>query len=188
MQARTEELLRHLEQHRATLRAAVEGVPEDRRGESPEPGRWSVAEVLEHLTMIERAVTQIFAARAAEGERHDPDAEPGSVVDTIDMAFLLDRSRKIETPESRRPTGRLEARAAWAELESARRGLVEAIVGAEDRALDRVMHNHPLVGPLNLYQWVVFVGGHEARHAAQIVEIGESLAGRAPESTSAPRS
>lgn len=176
MNPRTEELLRHLAEHRATLRAAVDAVPEDRREERPEPGRWSVAEVLEHLAGIEKGVTWIFTTRAAEAQGRGPGAETAPVVGTVDMAFLLDRSRKIETPESRRPTGELSAAEAWAELEAARRGLEEAIVRTEGLALDDVMHTHPLVGPLNLYQWVVFVGGHEARHAAQVVEIAEALA------------
>jgi hypothetical protein len=34
---------------------------------------------------------------------------------------------------------------------------------------------HPAWGPLNLYQWLAFVGAHEARHLAQISALKETL-------------
>jgi hypothetical protein len=45
-------------------------------------------------------------------------------------------------------------------------------------ALGGVLATHPRLGSLNVYQWVLFVGGHETRHAAQIREIGEALRAR----------
>jgi hypothetical protein len=37
------------------------------------------------------------------------------------------------------------------------------------------VYPHPLVGMLNLYQWILFVGQHEGRHSEQIRDIGRSL-------------
>jgi hypothetical protein len=34
---------------------------------------------------------------------------------------------------------------------------------------------------LDLYQWILFVGQHEARHAGQVAEIGRALARKAGE-------
>ena len=34
---------------------------------------------------------------------------------------------------------------------------------------------HPVFGALDMYQWLLFVGAHEGRHADQIREIGEAL-------------
>ena len=34
------------------------------------------------------------------------------------------------------------------------------------------MHPHGALGPLTFFLWAAFVGAHEARHAAQIQEIG----------------
>jgi hypothetical protein len=45
-------------------------------------------------------------------------------------------------------------------------------------ALGDITVPHPVLGPLNLYQWVLFVGGHESRHAIQIREIAQALSGR----------
>jgi hypothetical protein len=35
---------------------------------------------------------------------------------------------------------------------------------------------HPVLGPIDLYQWILFVAVHEARHTAQIREIAAALA------------
>jgi hypothetical protein len=32
-----------------------------------------------------------------------------------------------------------------------------------------------VLGPINLYQWMLFVGSHEMRHTAQVIEIAEQL-------------
>jgi len=44
--------------------------------------------------------------------------------------------------------------------------------------LEDVARDHPVGMSLTLYQWLAFVGYHELRHAAQIREIHDALAGR----------
>jgi hypothetical protein len=39
-------------------------------------------------------------------------------------------------------------------------------------AIAGIVFPHRLLGPLNLYQWVIFMGAHELRHAQQIREAG----------------
>jgi hypothetical protein len=63
-----------LNQARAGLRAAVDAVPASIRGRRPEPERWSVAEVLEHLSLVEglftKRVTDAIAAAGTIGPEH----------------------------------------------------------------------------------------------------------------------
>jgi hypothetical protein len=35
-----------------------------------------------------------------------------------------------------------------------------------------------VLGVIDAYQWFIFVGSHEARHASQIREIGAALTGQ----------
>jgi uncharacterized damage-inducible protein DinB len=58
MHPRTEEVLNYLEERRADLRAAVDSVPVEMRNKQPGADRWSVAQVLDHLTIIDRRVTK----------------------------------------------------------------------------------------------------------------------------------
>jgi hypothetical protein len=103
MHPRTRELLAQLDTERAALRDAVHQVPAPLREQRSSPDSSSVAEVLEHLALIENRVLQ--------------------------------------------PLGELTQK-------------------------------HPVLGTLNLYQWVLFVAAHEARHTAQIREIVQAVAER----------
>src|SRR5262245_21122943 len=75
MHPRTAELLRYLDHQREALRAAVERVPAGQREKSPEPGRWSVAEILEHLSRVEASITRLFTVRLAEARERGLGAE-----------------------------------------------------------------------------------------------------------------
>jgi hypothetical protein len=171
---RIEELLDYLDTQREALRSAVDAVPSEKRGEPPAPGRWSVNGVLEHLAIVETRLTGLFntrvaAARAAGiGDDLDtspilPSFGPGSLV--------LDRSKRILASEQVYPTSDLSSDAAWAAVETSRRALQVALRNANGLALGEIVHPHPVFGPLHLYHWVAFIGGHEARHTAQIREI-----------------
>jgi hypothetical protein len=157
---------------RAALRAAVEGVPEALRSQKPAPGRWSVAEVLEHLSIVEaRSVAMLGPLIESAPAIGSPDA-----VTPLDRARLLDRSRKLSAPDAIQPTGTVTADAAWTALERSRVQLLEILETAEGRDLTRIGRPHPAFGTLDGYQWLAAVGGHEERHAAQILEIAGMLA------------
>ena len=177
MHPRTEELLRHLDTQHDRLRAAVDSVPRTKREVKPSPDRWSVAEVLEHLSIVETRIERVFSKRLAEARVAGLGAERNAapVVGTIDMDRVLDRTRRITAAETALPTGKLDADAAWAAVEQARNTLCNAVRDADGLALGDVIHPHPVLGPINLYQWIAFVGGHEARHAAQVLELREML-------------
>jgi uncharacterized damage-inducible protein DinB len=178
MHPRIAELLRYLDAQREELRAAVARVPPEQRERSPAPGRWSVAEILEHLSIVEASITRLFTVRLAEARERGlgPETETTPVLSTFDLAKLADRSYQVTASEAARPQGKLDAAAAWAALEDARQAFREAVLSGDGLALAGVVHPrpHPVFGILNLYQWVAFVGGHEARHAAQILEIASS--------------
>ena len=179
MHPRTEELLRHLDTQHERLRAAVDSIPRPRRDVKPSPDRWSVAEVLEHLSIVETRIERVFSKRLAEARVAGlgPERASSPVVGTIDMDRVLDRTRRITATEAALPTGKLDAGAAWAAAERARDTLCNAVRDADGLALSDVIHPHPVLGPINLYQWIAFVGGHEARHAAQVIELKELLEG-----------
>lgn len=177
MHPRTAEVLAHLDEHRAALEAAFADVPVSLREQRPAPDRWSVAEVLDHLLVIESRIVklltqQIDAARAA-GLGPDPETTP--VVPTINMRRMLDRSRPITASESGQPRAGCSAQASWKMLVEQRETLRDLVRSADGLALGEIVVPHPALGPINLYQWLVFVGGHEARHTAQIREVVAAL-------------
>ena len=49
------------------------------------------------------------------------------------------------------------------------------MVETDGLELSAVTLPHPIFGPLTFYQWIVFLAGHEGRHALQIREVGRVL-------------
>ena len=177
MHPRLAELVEYAEAQRRRLVAAVEAVPEERRSRRPEPDCWSVAEVLEHLHRVERGISRV-AAQGIERARSQglgPEQSTGSLLSSLD-AFQLDRRvSRIPAPGPVTPRGELSAAQALAALGQSREALLSALAAGDGLALCEITHTHPLLGALDLYQWVLFVGQHEARHAEQIREIGARL-------------
>lgn len=160
---------------RRTLRAAVDRVPASLWTVKPAPDRWSVAEVLEHLSIVERGALMRVRALIQEA----PAVDVTTTVTAIDRGFLENRTRRLMAPDRIQPTGTVSVEAALAALDSSREELMVALDGAEACDLSKVTQPHPVLGPLDGYQWIAIIGGHEMRHALQIDEIGAALLGHA---------
>jgi len=173
---RLQELFAYLQIRRNALREAVDAVSEPQRNQPPEPGRWSVADVLEHLALVEGRFTTTLANRLAEaraaGLAEERDSRP--IVGTFDQAGVLDRTNKREAPDVVRPRG-LDWQSAWSRLEETRRSFLDVYLSADGLALADVAFVHPRLGSLNLYQWGVWMGAHEGRHVEQVREIAATL-------------
>ena len=61
-------------------------------------------------------------------------------------------------------------------MPNARYALREVVMSVDGLSLDTFSLAHPVLGPINGYQWFLFIGSHEARHAAQITEIAGEIA------------
>ena len=180
MHPRTENILTHLEGTRATLHAAVDAVPSSLRETRPGPDRWSVAEVLEHLSRVEEQITRLLAAKLAEARTTGalgPEEETSRVTGPIDGGLLLDRRRRITASERVLPIGEMDSATALAGLARTRASVRDLIISHDGLSLGVVSFPHPVLGVIDGYQWFAFIGTHEARHAAQIREIGTTLTG-----------
>jgi uncharacterized damage-inducible protein DinB len=169
---RTREVFDYLVTARVHLEDAVRAVPPGARDARPAPDRWSVAEILEHLTQANESIARLVDKRVAAGRDAGlgPDPESTSILWTLDVARVLDRRQRMEAPSRIHPTGTLSALAAWDGLGRADEALRNAVTAADGLALGTIAYPHQFLGPLNLYQWVAFAAAHEFRHAAQIRE------------------
>jgi hypothetical protein len=171
MHPRTYELMDYVAAQRVVLRAAFDAVPEEARHRPPAPGEWSPVGIVEHLAIVNARIAVLITKRVAEAREAGlgPETSAESVLATIDVDRVAARVTRAAAPEVLHPTG-VDADAAWAALERATVAFREAVAAADGLALSNVIHPHPLLGPLSLYEWIAFVGAHEARHAAQIRE------------------
>jgi hypothetical protein len=147
---------------------------------SPSPDSWSVAQVVEHLAVVERRVTALFRRTIADGRiaAVGQETETSSQLEALNPNQFADRTQKLVGPAAVSPTGTVDVDTAWAALQSARNDFRAAVADADGLALGQLTAPHPFFGALSLYQWIGFIGGHDARHARQILEIGASLAQR----------
>ena len=177
MHPRSEEVLNYLDAQRSELRAAIDSVPAEARNKQPGDNQWSVAQVLDHLTIVDKRVAAGVGKWIADARATGlgQETETTSVAATIPNEKIVDRSRKVQAPEEIRPRTDVDAETAWSELEQARAKLRAAFLTGDGLALEQVVQPHPVLGPINIYQWMLFCASHEARHTLQIREIAQQL-------------
>ncbi len=180
MHPRIHELVDFLERQRAAVLASAQSLPRGRWSTRPEVERWSVGEVAAHLHRVERGVARLVAMRVAEARAagHAEESESSSVLGSLDAWMIPERSQRLVAPARVTPTDVPDAEGVLAQLAESRVEMRQAIAAADGLALGSIHHEHPVLGPIDLYQWILFVGQHEARHRAQIDEVVRQLADR----------
>ena len=176
MHPRMQELRAHLETGRRALLDAVAAVPAPDQQRQPAPGRWSVAEVVEHLWRVERGVAALLRREFDRvRDRLPRETATTSVLAAMNGAAMLDRQRKLQAPPPVVPPDGLDVATGLARLRESRQALLDVVTAADGFAVGAIHAPHPLFGDHDFYQWLAFVGFHEARHAAQVREIGAQL-------------
>jgi hypothetical protein len=87
-----------------------------------------------------------------------------------------DRTQAIEAPERVVPQGEMSAGAARVALQATRGVLLDQLHAGDGLAYSGVLHPHPFLGVLDLYEWVYFLGAHERRHADQVRALAGQFA------------
>jgi hypothetical protein len=170
MHPRIKELLDYIENQMASLRVAYESVPTDRRAVRVVPDRWSPAEIIHHLAIVERRLAQRLAALIEQARALPPETETTSALTSQSTTNVLDRTTRIVTSQALEPRDTDPARA-WDEFVDAHQEVVRVIRTGDGLALGDVSAPHPALGPFTGYEWMAFIGSHAARHADQIREM-----------------
>ncbi|MFJ7829808.1 DinB family protein [Peribacillus sp. NPDC097284] len=153
---------------REELLQAVNGLSDEQVNAHPEDGRWSIIQVLEHLFLMERAVTKGIADTLASDESNRVDDKP--------IQYTLNRDVKVDAPPFVIPSEKFQTLAeVKAKLASSRKALEKVISQVKENDLEEKSFPHPLFKDLSLKQWIPFVGLHEKRHLLQIEELKAKL-------------
>lgn len=177
MHARLAETLDYVEDKRRELLRSFEGVPGDRLTRPGPAGGWSVAEILEHLRMVESGIARLIAKRAGRAREDGLGEEKSteSVLPSFDQHRARLDAMKMESPATVQPRADVDLKEALDGLETSRESLRAAVAGADGLSLGEIKHTHPLLGELDLYQWLIFLGQHEVRHKKQIERTLNSI-------------
>jgi hypothetical protein len=172
------EIYEHIDRTRARLVAAVENLSGEQHAFRTAPDRWSVAELVEHLSIVEGNVVGLLQKLLGKSEEAGAAAPtvPDLFADPVSIEEFVERSRvaKYEAPERIRPKGLPlpDTLALMKDSRAALHALRPRIERADGRAL---RFPHPAWGPLDLYQWLLFIGAHEDRHLAQIEALKQTM-------------
>jgi hypothetical protein len=165
------EILALLEQGRAALLSAVDGVTDESARRIPAPGRWSILGCVEHVAISEDYLfSQIGKATPSPTPATNPVREAKM------LAFGADRSRRIESPPEGHPTGVFRTLAAALEhFQESRNRSIEFVRSNQEDLRSKVTW-HPILKQANCHEMLLSMGVHVLRHAKQTEEIRAKLA------------
>jgi uncharacterized damage-inducible protein DinB len=137
----------------------------------PAPDRWSVAEVAEHITVSESSILGLVQKQIVTSPATPEKREQVKGKDEIVLQKVPDRSHKAQAPEFLRPTGRWATEADLTKaFEESRKATMDYVRTTNDGLRDHFF-DHPVLGTMDGYQWLLLISAHSARHTAQIEEV-----------------
>ncbi len=139
------------------LRAAAASVAAERFDERPAPEEWSANEVMAH----------VLGAGVAFGGRIV------RALDGLPAGGAIADGREGGVP-------RRTAEEWWALLARGRAALFERVLRADPAARLEAAIEHPMFGPLNWRETLLFLRLHDLDHAGQLQKLAAALAGPRP--------
>jgi hypothetical protein len=131
-------------------------------------GRWTIAEIAEHITVVENALFGMMTSPAAAKTLKCEDVP--RLADTALILAITNRSQKFTAPEQVRPNGRWKTREELlASFEKARAVTIAYI--KDNKADLRATFVQIPMGTLDSFQGILFLIGHSDRHLAQLKEV-----------------
>lgn len=176
------EVARKLARTRERLLKAVVDLPPDLSSADPpaEVSAWAVDTVLEHLWRAEASIAKgmqrtLAAARAAgplapfppEGLAARPPQNPVRLP-----------AGRVDAPAGVVPKGGIPRRQLCDDLGTSRAALWRVLAEAAPFDPRPLVFPHPILGSMDLLQWLEFVAQHEERHLCQILRIRKAFAER----------
>jgi hypothetical protein len=161
---------------RSRIYERVENLSEEQERSRASAEAWSVCEIVEHLSIIEAQLSKMMEMMLAKAEvessKDGAEAQQQPMEPfTLDQYIERSMGQKYQAPEFVRPGGGLPLSKALERLRESRAGLRRLQPRMEATNLSQALYPHPAFGPLNLYQWLAFIGLHEARHLRQIESL-----------------
>jgi hypothetical protein len=155
----------------AAIDGATNGMTEEQLAFHPE-GKWSTAEILEHLALAFGATARGLERALAEGK---PLGDLPSIKDRIKSFVVLNvgyfpPGRK--SPPMVEPKGSMSGMEALAQIRGNLRKMDELHAECQKKiSRERCIANHPVLGPLTFDQWPKFHRIHTLHHMKQVATL-----------------
>ena len=130
--------------------------------------RWTIAEVAEHITVVENALFGMLTAPSAL--KNYKSEEVPRIPDVALILAITNRGQKFTAPEPVRPNGRWKTKEDLiSNFEKARAITIEYIKNNK-KDLRSTFVQSPM-GTVDSFQGILFISGHGERHLAQLKEV-----------------
>jgi hypothetical protein len=173
-------VLKRLDRVHARLEATVASLDEVLFARQPADGGWSVAQIVQHLALVEDRVIKDL-----EKEVSRPPRKVRLIKRFVPTAIVSSRLLRVKAPQAVNP----EANARPAEVNEitskasaianynrARNDLKNLCATHGNDRFRQIVFKHPFLGEIDGVATVSFVGYHEQRHYKQIREVLKNLA------------
>lgn len=146
----------------------LSGVPEDRLQLQPGPGRWSAAQIMDHIASAEAGSLEYIRKKT-----RDPEAVPAAgfmcAVRTLALVVTLATPLKFkaprvvaDVPDNPPVDGGL---ARWEAVRVDLKGMIETL---PEELMARALFRHPVAGRMNMSQTLDFMIAHLKHHTKQL--------------------
>jgi uncharacterized damage-inducible protein DinB len=168
--AEREFALKELDGSRERLLGTVRGLSREQLEYRAARERWSVAECLEHIIVVERLMFQALEGRMQQAPDLSKHGDWEGQDEALTKQMIVGRKKRKLSPEVFRPTGRWPTKKLLPEFEAVRSRTREfsATFSSDLRSCFLV---HPVLGRLDGYQWLLIVARHCERHRLQVEEV-----------------
>jgi uncharacterized damage-inducible protein DinB len=157
-------LIAHLEMTASWLVDEVSGLSDVQLRFRPAPGKWSVAQVLEHLVVV----APIYWDDLRAALKHPSRKGDSGMTDADVLWYGIDRTQREEAIPAERPAG--DTPDVSKALETYRKHherLVQYVKTTRDDLRGHIVKRQGC----DAYQWALLISTHEQRHILQIREI-----------------
>jgi DinB superfamily len=162
-----EKAIAELDAVHQSLLETIEPLTPERFSERPSPDRWSVAEIVHHLYLVERSVLGQF-----EGALSKPPVKVGLIQRLLPVGLLVGRRVvRVKAPKGVEPLNPPSKEETIANFNQVRESLKEFSARHGDERLQQLGIKHPIFGTFDAVSALRFVSLHELRHFRQIREV-----------------
>lgn len=164
-----EDLIEELHQSTHKLLGHLSTFTETEFNFHPAPGKWSAADIAEHLLIIETRIQGALRGLLSPTERAPEDKL------ALFKPALQDRSQTIQAPDAVMPTGAIKDKKKILDALEEQRNKLTLALQTTDLDLTCMDFSHPRLGKLTVVEWVWFNIYHAQRHIHQLEELKRSI-------------
>ena len=166
--AEKKKYLAPLQSSQTAIVAILEEVNEDLFTYKSTPENWSIAEVIEHLILIENTVIGTLKQLGSTKPQATLD-QPLATEKVLELS--ASRTLKSKAPDAFVPKGIYQQKTVAVNAFKQSRERVAHFINTTPLNLETIVFPHPRIGVLTGYNWLTFLAGHSLKHLAQIEEI-----------------